>query len=203
MGAGPNGPPVPFGIALEPWRTELAQEERLVGVLTRLRQLNKTVETLDTFWLVGCDGAHSVVRHHNRDHFIGTGTRRGACVLSGQGAAMVFPLLEGRHLLMANLEEPARDHSTPSLEALQGLVDGRIPGALLQKQPLWRSNFWIHYRLCRYDVHGRTLLAGDAVNVHIPFGSQVMNIGIQDAFNLARKLALVVRGLAPQAQPKS
>src|SRR5262249_57494032 len=47
--------------------------------------------------------------------------------------------------------------------------------------------------------HGRTLLAGDAAHVHSPFGGLGMNTGIQDAYNLGWKLALVARGLAPQS----
>jgi hypothetical protein len=39
-------------------------------------------------------------------------------------------------------------------------------------------------------------LAGDAAHVHSPAGGQGMNTGLQDAFNLAWKLALVCRGLA-------
>ena len=43
----------------------------------------------------------------------------------------------------------------------------------------------------------RVFLAGDAAHIHSPAGGQGMNTGIQDAFNLAWKLALVVRGRAP------
>jgi hypothetical protein len=50
-----------------------------------------------------------------------------------------------------------------------------------------------HYR------HGRTLLAGDAAHVHSPVGGLGMNTGIQDAYNLGWKLALVARGRAPQS----
>jgi hypothetical protein len=42
-------------------------------------------------------------------------------------------------------------------------------------------------------------LAGDAAHVHSPAGAQGMNTGIQDAWNLGWKLALVCRGLADQA----
>jgi hypothetical protein len=117
---------------------------------------------------------------------------------------MLFPLPEGRHLLMANLEAPpVAPGEPPSAEELQALVAERVPGAPRLKDPRWRSRFRIHYRLCRHYVHGRTLLAGDAVHVHSPFGGQGMNTGIQDAFNLAWKLALVVRGRAPQVLLKS
>ena len=43
----------------------------------------------------------------------------------------------------------------------------------------------------------RVFLAGDSAHIHSPAGGQGMNTGIQDAFNLAWKLALVVNGRAP------
>ncbi len=229
--------PFPYGIALEQWRTERALEERLTslglaverscelvdlterldGVQASLRRADGALETVETPWLVGCDGAHSAVRHLNHAHFSGEADPTlytvGDVVLDpppapgevhvflcAQGAAMVFPLPEGRRLLMANVEDRELDsEEPPSLEELQALVEERIPGAPRLRDPRWRSRFRIHYRLCRRYVHGRTLLAGDAVHVHSPFGGQGMNTGIQDAFNLGWKLALVARGRAPRA----
>ena len=43
----------------------------------------------------------------------------------------------------------------------------------------------------------RVFLAGDSAHIHSPAGGQGMNTGIQDAFNLAWKLALVMRDRAP------
>jgi hypothetical protein len=61
------------------------------------------------------------------------------------------------------------------------------------------SKFRVHRRMVpRYRV-GRLILAGDAAHVHSPVGGQGMNMGIQDAFNLAWKLALVARGRASDA----
>jgi 2-polyprenyl-6-methoxyphenol hydroxylase-like FAD-dependent oxidoreductase len=50
-----------------------------------------------------------------------------------------------------------------------------------------------HYR------RGRVFVAGDAAHIHSPSGGQGMNTGIQDAFNLAWKLALVVKGKSSDA----
>jgi hypothetical protein len=56
----------------------------------------------------------------------------------------------------------------------------------------WASNFRISYRMVTTYGKNRVFLAGDAAHVHSPFGGQGMNIGIQDAYNLAWKLALVL-----------
>ena len=58
------------------------------------------------------------------------------------------------------------------------------------------SNFHIHRRLAASYRQNRVFLAGDAAHVHSPFGGQGANTGIQDAFNLAWKLALVIHGKA-------
>src|SRR5581483_6435418 len=46
--------------------------------------------------------------------------------------------------------------------------------------------------------HGRVLFAGDAAHLVSPFGARGANSGMQDADNLAWKLVMVLRGLAPQ-----
>lgn len=59
---------------------------------------------------------------------------------------------------------------------------------------VWASRFRIHRRSAPRFRVGRVLLAGDAAHVHSPVGGQGMNAGIQDAHNLAWKLARTLRG---------
>jgi hypothetical protein len=61
-------------------------------------------------------------------------------------------------------------------------------------EPAWISSFRVHCRQVERYRHGRAFLAGDAAHIHSPVGGQGMNTGIQDAHNLAWKLALVQRG---------
>jgi hypothetical protein len=58
--------------------------------------------------------------------------------------------------------------------------------------PLWQSSFWVHERIASQYQYGRVFLAGDAAHAHSPAGGQGMNLGLQDAHNLAWKLALVI-----------
>jgi hypothetical protein len=62
--------------------------------------------------------------------------------------------------------------------------------------PVWISVFGINTRMASTMNRGHVFLAGDAAHVHSPVGGQGMNTGIQDALNLAWKLALVLRGTA-------
>jgi hypothetical protein len=54
----------------------------------------------------------------------------------------------------------------------------------------------LHHRQIEHYRKGRIFLAGDAAHIHSPVGAQGMNTGIQDAWNLGWKLALVSRGAA-------
>ncbi len=86
-----------------------------------------------------------------------------------------------------------------SLEELQRVVDGATGGGLILHDPAWLTHFRLHHRQAAHYSAGRILLAGDAAHIHSPVGAQGMNTGIQDAWNLAWKLALVVRGWAVDA----
>ncbi len=61
----------------------------------------------------------------------------------------------------------------------------------------WLATFAINRRLVTtMRPSRRTFLLGDAAHIHSPTGGQGMNSGMQDAYNLAWKLALVARGSA-------
>lgn len=87
------------------------------------------------------------------------------------------------------------ERATPRLDQLQAAASAVLPDVVLSDLR-WSSIFRISLRLAeRYRV-GRVCIAGDAAHIHPPTGGQGMNTGIQDAYNLAWKLARVVRGEA-------
>jgi 2-polyprenyl-6-methoxyphenol hydroxylase-like FAD-dependent oxidoreductase len=169
-------------------------------------------EEIHAGWLVGCDGAHSRVRKALGVTFEG-GTYEERFLLADadvdwsrerdrthtwfppDGMFSVFPLPgTSQWRIFAVLEGEAEP---PSLELFQRLFRERTGDVKTTlSNPTWMSAFTINRRMVdRYRVE-RTFLAGDAAHVHSPFGAQGMNTGIQDAFNLAWKLALVVQGEA-------
>jgi hypothetical protein len=71
-----------------------------------------------------------------------------------------------------------------------------MAGRVKVRNPRWLTYFEVHHaQVPRYRL-GRVLLVGDAAHIHSPAGAQGMNTGIQDAANLAWKLALVAQGQA-------
>jgi hypothetical protein len=64
-------------------------------------------------------------------------------------------------------------------------------------EDMWLSRVGNAARQARHYRSGRVLLAGDAAHIHYPAGGQGLNLGLQDAANLAWKLAAEIRGWAP------
>uniref|UniRef100_A0AAU1IA62 FAD-dependent monooxygenase n=1 Tax=Streptomyces sp. NBC_00180 TaxID=2903632 RepID=A0AAU1IA62_9ACTN len=82
----------------------------------------------------------------------------------------------------------------PRIEHVQAVLDRLAPQPTTASALRWSSVFRISHRLVdRYSV-GRVFVAGDAAHIHPPTGAQGMNTGIQDAHNLAWKLALTLAG---------
>lgn len=86
-----------------------------------------------------------------------------------------------------------------SLAQLQEVADRLVPGRPKLADLRWSSIFRISMRLAEHYRVGNVFLAGDASHIHPPTGGQGMNTGIQDADNLAWKLALVTHQLASAA----
>ncbi|MFF1872687.1 FAD-dependent monooxygenase [Kitasatospora herbaricolor] len=85
---------------------------------------------------------------------------------------------------------------TPQLRHIQTVLDRLSPTPTTASELRWSSVFRISHRLVDRYREGRVFLAGDAAHIHPPTGAQGMNTGVQDAYNLAWKLALVVGGAA-------
>lgn len=182
------------------------------GVEATLQRGGKT-ETMRAAFVVGCDGAHSTVRHLAGIDFAG-GQYPGRYLLadletnplpedamqlcpSEYGPLALFPMHATRSRVVATIENAEGD--APGLELVQRILDERGPGGVEAKGLHWSSYFTIHHRCAAALRHGRLFLAGDAAHIHSPFGGQGMNTGIQDAWNLAWKLDLVAHGRAGDA----
>lgn len=189
------------------------------GARAILKHADGREETVDSEWLIGCDGAHSTIRHGLGLSFAGETMPStwvlADCLMQGypfpdsemaaywheDGVLVIFPITPGRFRIIANVELPAgAAPAEPTLAEIQAILDRRGPGGMALSNPFWLSPFRINERMVEKYRSGRVFVAGDAAHVHSPAGGQGMNTGMQDAFNLAWKLALVCRGTCPEGQ---
>ncbi|MFC8596463.1 FAD-dependent monooxygenase [Streptomyces atroolivaceus] len=84
----------------------------------------------------------------------------------------------------------------PGVEHIQAVLDRLSPCPTTASSLRWSSVFRISHRIVDRYGRGRVFVAGDAAHIHPPTGAQGMNTGVQDAFNLAWKLAAATRGHA-------
>jgi 2-polyprenyl-6-methoxyphenol hydroxylase-like FAD-dependent oxidoreductase len=84
----------------------------------------------------------------------------------------------------------------PTLADVQAALDQLAPPGTRASNLRWSSVFRISHGIVDRYGDGRVFVAGDAAHLHPPAGGQGMNTGIQDAWNLAWKLALAARGIA-------
>lgn len=186
-----------------------AQDE--TGVTARIRHAGGAEEEVRALYLVGADGARSIVRQSLGVTFEGetephiyllgdvkiTGgglDHRTIYIWWHQGGTVaLFPFEEATWRIFAMRADSA--DTPPTLAELQAHMDRHGPPGARLHDPTWLSAFRINERLAGRYRMGRIFLAGDAAHIHSPAGGQGMNTGIQDATNLGWKLAHALRGL--------
>ncbi|MGH7136972.1 MAG: FAD-dependent monooxygenase, partial [Pirellulales bacterium] len=119
--------------------------------------------------------------------------------LSSGDIVALFPMSgERRFRVVIERHQGPPVAGEPTLDDFQRALDEHSPVAARVSDPVWLSHFRISERQVERYRRGRVFLAGDASHIHSPVGGQGMNTGIQDAVNLAWKLALVQRGRAEE-----
>jgi 2-polyprenyl-6-methoxyphenol hydroxylase-like FAD-dependent oxidoreductase len=207
-----------MGVGVERGVEWLDFAEQHGWVTSRVRTPDGETSLIHARYLIGCDGGHSAVRHALGLPFTGASddivafladveadgaVDRGRLHLfsSRRGLAVLVPFKEGALRVIAidftKQRSVAADPLT--LDELQETVDAIVPMNLALREPRWITRFGAQHRLVRRYRSGRVFLAGDAAHVHNPAGGQGMNTGLQDACNLAWKLAFVLTGRAPHA----
>ncbi|KAJ6584775.1 FAD binding domain-containing protein [Mycena capillaripes] len=167
-------------------------------------------------WLIGTDGAHSVVRKQLGLSFLGE-TRTEQNMSLGD---ITIEGLDSRLWHMWNIPPKLLvlrpNHSTS--QVFTYVYSGRPDENLLTREDFidefhaltgrrdltfgeatWLSNYKPNMRMLDTMRVGRVFIAGDAAHCHSPSGAQGLNSSVQDAGNLGWKLALVHKGLAPAA----
>jgi 2-polyprenyl-6-methoxyphenol hydroxylase-like FAD-dependent oxidoreductase len=175
------------------------------------------VQTASANYVVGADGGRSFVRKSLGIEFAGSTTEEGRMIVgdlrvdglsrdywhvwpAAKGGAIGLCPLPNSDLFQLMIQlRPSDDEPVLSEQAVQtrwlaatGLKNIRL------RDPTWLSLFRPNVRMADKYRAGRVFLAGDAAHVHPPAGAQGLNTGVQDAYNLGWKLAMVLKG-APES----
>jgi 2-polyprenyl-6-methoxyphenol hydroxylase-like FAD-dependent oxidoreductase len=200
------------------WNTELeglAQTESNVAI--QVKKSDGALQSLQAKYLVGCDGAKSPTRHALRLGFEGSTFERMFYVadahvdwpfsheslhvcLSRETFVVFFPLKgEKRYRIVGVFpDEFAKDEGDILYEEIEQRVKLEANLDLDIHDVEWFSTYRVHTRHVERFSAGRCFLAGDSAHIHSPAGAQGMNTGIQDGYNLAWKMALVLKGKADE-----
>ena len=186
-------------------------------VTVQLQDAAGQVEEIHARYVLGCDGAHSTTRHalglpfpgkgYPWTAFLGdvkiesTAGKNGLSQFANErGLAILLPFQDGytRVVTIDTSYQHSSAREDLTLDELQESVNAIIPVPLRVRDPRWLTRWSAQLRqVPRYRV-GRVFLAGDAAHIHSPAGGQGLNTGVQDAYNVAWKLALVLRRQAPE-----
>jgi 2-polyprenyl-6-methoxyphenol hydroxylase-like FAD-dependent oxidoreductase len=193
-------------------RGEVIRSARLVAVVDRGDSLVATIERqgsteqITVQWIVGCDGLHSTTRQATDIELAGHEIAQPWAVFDAtvpgwsQSYEACYAYLDEIPVILTALPNrrwrvylhPSSPQSDLVADAAQTI--GRYLPNVAFDDVTNPTRFHCHTRVATRFRAGRILLAGDAAHVCSPAQGHGMNSGLQDAFNLAWKLALVCQG---------
>ena len=188
------------------------------GVTASMEGKDEAKAEIRAGWVVGCDGSRSVVRKALGLAFEGGEYEERFLIadlivrdwpaardeismyLTPDGPLIVFPLLEDDLFRLVDTTGMVPGEDPNSIVArFSDLIHAHACAGARVGAARWTSAFHLHRRVVDDYRQGRCFVAGDAAHLYSPAGGQGMNTGLQDAYNLAWKLALVVKGRSPEA----
>lgn len=193
------------------------------SITAQLKKADGSIEAIVADYLIGADGAHSVVRQKMHLNLDGSTYLQTLFVIDCQvkanirsneiylimsrlGLVGLFPMVQShvteetcrRYRVLGVLPAADKDREI-TFEEIQKNFSERIamPGEIFDAA--WISTYHAHHRHAKTFRENGCFIIGDAAHIHSPVGGQGMNTGLQDAYNLVWKLALVMQGKAKDA----
>ncbi|HYK08247.1 MAG TPA: FAD-dependent monooxygenase [Candidatus Eisenbacteria bacterium] len=187
------------------------------GTTSVIQHKDGKEETIEADWIVGADGAHSIVRHTLGIELAGKTYKQSLFVLdckvaspvlssthlavlfSDTAFAAIFPMKDNHWRIVGEVPPRLYGKDTITFEDVAKDFAKRMQLDITLSHPYWVSLYHAHHRCVNTFKKGRCFLGGDAGHIHSPVGAQGMNTGLQDAYNLAWKIAFVHKDLAKEA----
>ncbi len=193
-------------------------------VLTTIKKSDESIFELSSSYIIGADGAHSTVRKTLGLKYDGAPYEQGFLladcridwpfdyqhmkIFLGRSSFVLYLPLRGKNfsriVVSKSPAEPTSEKTKQSagsepvsLKEIEATLADACGQHVNLSDPVWTTRYRIHHRIAEHYSSGRAFLAGDAAHIHSPAGGQGMNTGLQDAANLAWKLALVIQGRNP------
>lgn len=197
--------------------TALLSFSQSEGTVTSvLKKPDESGEIVTTRYLVGAGGSTSLVRRQLKVPFYGETHPELLFVsdcdanIEASYAEMIFtftkrqtlgffPLPDYRWRIDGSIPDMRNWDEKISFDEVEKFIENDKRLNLIMENPSWFSVFRSHSRYAPVFKHLNSFLIGDAAHVHTPVGAQGMNTGIQDASNLAWKLAFVLKGYANES----
>lgn len=196
------------------WETEmlsLAKDEN--NCLAEVRN-PQTSFSIQADWVIAADGGKSKVRHLQNVPFEGStyehifyvadttldwpwGHESLSIYLSENNFLGLFPMKgQDRYRAIGILPVSFQNENPERFDQVTPFINKQMESPLHFGETEWFSVYRLHHRCVNNFRTGRVFFAGDAAHIHSPVGGQGMNTGLQDAYNLAWKLAYVIKGYA-------
>jgi 2-polyprenyl-6-methoxyphenol hydroxylase-like FAD-dependent oxidoreductase len=195
------------------WLTELQSfSQNADGVTAVVKESDGQTQTIQGKYLVGCDGPRSIVRSTLGLSFEGSTFERLFYVadvnidwnfshdaltvcIAPHSLVAFFPLPgEKRWRIVGSFPEGFdKDEQEVNYDEIEAQIRSEAQLDLDITTVDWFSTYKVHTRHVDKFSSGRCFVAGDSAHIHTPAGGQGMNTGIQDAYNLAWKLAMVLK----------
>lgn len=197
------------------WNSEfLKYEQNNDGVTVHYKNADGQQKKIQAEYIVGCDGSGSLIRRQSGMSFEGDTIPKIFYVadvslrspvinkdelfifLIPKGFILFFPMEGTGHYrvigILPEMREEEAEHFT--FDDIRDSVKKQMAVPIEFIETNWFSHYKVHSRKANSFRNGRCFIAGDAAHIHTPAGGQGMNTGIQDAYNLAWKMAMVIEG---------
>ncbi|MEQ1711968.1 MAG: FAD-dependent monooxygenase [Hyphomicrobium sp.] len=195
------------------WGTALVDvRETATGYAGALTRRDGSRQDFECRYLIGCDGAASLVRHVIRMPFSGgtnqqlffvadidmeVGLEKEGLFLAIDKSEFLgfFPMSRPQqYRVIGVLPSSITDPDDIPFDTLKDHIERNVGLPVRITGHSWHAGYRVHHRIVDCFRSGNAFLVGDAAHIHSPAGGQGMNTGLGDAVNLGWKLAAVVNG---------